>query len=176
MNNPKNVIDVEGSATVPIRTAPGPRLSHPKFRWFIVVAWAGLIFYLSTSGFGVGFTEWLLLEILSLLHATVSPLTFELLHHLMRKAAHVTEYAIFCLLMYAAFLDTEDFEWRPRLALRSVAIAALYSLTDEYHQSFVPGRTPSIVDCGIDTAGAALSTLIVWSWDRLRKPRTMNYE
>jgi len=166
LNNPKNLIAVEGSANVPIRTPTGLRLSHPKFRWFMVVAWAGLIFYLSTSGFGVGFTEWLLIQILGLLHATVSPQTFEVLHHLMRKAAHMTEYAVFCLLLYAAFLDADDFEWRPRLALRSVVIAGIYSLTDEYHQTFVPGRTPSIIDCGIDTAGAALSTLIVLAWSR----------
>ena len=132
----------------------------------MVAAWAGLIFYLSTSGFGVGFTEWLLLEILRLLRTTVSPHTFEVLHHLMRKAAHMTEYAVFCLLVYAAFLDADDFEWRPGLALRSVVIAAAYSLTDEYHQRFVPGRTSSIVDCGIDTAGAAIATLIVLAWDR----------
>jgi VanZ family protein len=132
----------------------------------MVVAWAGLIFYLSTSGFGVGFTERLLLGILNLLHATVSPHTFEVLHHLMRKAAHMTEYAVFCLLLYAAFLHAEDFEWRPRLALRSVVIAGIYSLTDEYHQTFVPGRTASIIDCGIDTAGATLATLIVYAWHR----------
>jgi len=135
----------------------------------MVFAWAGLIFYLSTSGFGVGFTEWLLLQILSLLHATVSPHTFEVLHHLMRKAAHMTEYAVFCLLLYAAFLEADDFEWRPRLALRSVLIAGIYSLTDEYHQTFVAGRTASIVDCGIDTAGAAISTLIVFALDKRKR-------
>jgi VanZ family protein len=161
---------VEAAANVSTGARGRWRLNHPKFRWFMVVVWAGLIFYLSTSGFGVGFTEWLLLQILSLLHATVSPHTFEVLHFLMRKAAHMTEYAVFCLLIYAAFLDTDDFEWRPRLALGSVIIAGVYSLTDEYHQSFVPGRTASIVDCGIDTVGAALSTMIVLVWSHLRKP------
>ena len=172
MNNPDNLnsdgVPTGGAVSVRAQSAARLRLSHPKFRWFMVVVWAGLIFYLSTSGFGVGFTEWLLLQILGLLHATVSPHTFEVLHYLMRKAAHMTEYAVFCLLVYAAFLDAEDFEWHPRLALRSVIVAGLYSLTDEYHQSFVPGRTASIVDCGIDTVGAALSTLIVLAWDRLK--------
>jgi VanZ family protein len=162
---------LERPANLSSRTAYGWRLSHPKFRWFMVASWAGLIFYLSTSGFGVGFTEWLLLEILHLLHANVSPHTFEVLHHLMRKAAHMTEYAVFCLLVYAAFLDAEDFEWRGGLALRSVVIAGLYSLTDEFHQTFVLGRTASIIDCGIDTIGAALSTLIVLVWDRRRTKR-----
>jgi len=105
------------------------------------------------------------------LHVTVSPATFAILHEGFRKLAHFTEYAIFSLLIYASFLETVDFEWRPRLALGGIAIAALYSLTDEYHQSFVPGRTPSIVDCGIDTAGASLATLVPFLWDRLRRTR-----
>jgi VanZ family protein len=170
LNNAENMksasVRVRRPSVVRTRASAGLRLTHPKLRCLMVVIWAGLIFYLSTSGFGVGFSEWLLLQILNLLHATVSPHTFEVLHHLMRKAAHMTEYGIFCLLIYASFLDTEDFKWRPGLALRSVIIAGLYSLTDEYHQSFVPGRTASIIDCGIDTAGAALSTLIVLAWDR----------
>ncbi|HEV2423382.1 MAG TPA: VanZ family protein [Terriglobia bacterium] len=142
-----------------------------RFRWIMTVVWAGLIFYLSTSGFGVSFTTWLLSVILGILHLTVSPATFALLHEAFRKLAHLTEYGIFSLLIYASLLGTIDFEWRPRLALRAVVIAALYSLTDEYHQSFVTGRTPTIVDCGIDTAGAALATLIPYAWDRLRQGR-----
>lgn len=137
----------------------------------MTVAWAGLIFYLSTSGFGVSFTTWLLSVILGILHVTVSPQTFEVLHVCLRKLAHLTEYAIFSLLIYASFLDTVDFEWRPRLALGGIVIAGLYSLTDEYHQSYVVGRTPSIIDCGIDTVGASLATLIPFAWDRWRQTR-----
>jgi VanZ family protein len=43
-----------------------------------------------------------------------------------------------------------------------VLLAGLYSLTDEFHQRFVPGRGPSIVDCGFDTIGAMLGMLIVY--------------
>jgi VanZ family protein len=130
----------------------------------MVVIWASFIFYLSTSGFGPSFTKWLLIQALSLLHVTVSPPTFEFLHFCLRKLAHLTEYCIFSLLIYASFLNAEDFEWRPRLALRSVVIAALYSLTDEYHQSYVAGRTPSLIDCGIDTLGASFAALMVFVW------------
>lgn len=135
----------------------------------MTLAWAGLIFYLSTAGFGPSFTEWLVRETLALLHLTVSAHTFDILHYSVRKLAHLTEYGIFSLLIYASFLDATDFEWRPRLALRSIVIAGLYSLTDEYHQSFVSNRTASIMDCGLDTMGAALATLIPLAWDRLRQ-------
>src|SRR5579863_1216871 len=151
--------------------APGRPASklHKKLRWFMVVVWASFIFYLSTSGFGPSFTKWLLIQILSLLHIVVSPERFEFLHFCLRKLAHLTEYCIFSLLLYAASLNAEDFEWHPRLALRSVVIAGLYSLTDEYHQSYVATRTPSLVDCGIDTAGASFAVLMIVVWDGLMK-------
>jgi len=125
------------------------------------VAWAGLIFYLSTGGFGSSFSEWLLTQTLAVLHVTVAPATFEVLHVLMRKSAHMTEYAILGMLLYGSRND-HPFEWRPRRALACVAIAAAYSLTDEFHQSFVPGRTASLSDCGIDTIGATLGILVYY--------------
>jgi len=128
-------------------------------------AWAGLIFFLSTGGFGSGFSEWLLARVLALLHVTVGPAAFEVLHILMRKSAHMTEYAILAMLLYGSQRDDHPFEWRPRRALACVAIAAAYSLSDEFHQIFVPGRTASLVDCGIDTVGATLGVLVYYLRD-----------
>jgi VanZ family protein len=46
-------------------------------------------------------------------------------------------------------------------------LAVLYALSDEFHQSFVPGRHPSLVDALlVDPAGAGLTLLLCW---RLRK-------
>lgn len=164
MNPPPEPLN--GPLSNELRPLPAPQI-HTKLRWLMVVVWASFIFYLSTSGFGPSFTQWLLIQILSLLHVVVSQQAFEFLHFCLRKLAHLTEYCIFSLLLYAAFLNVEDFEWQPRLALRSVVIAGLYSLTDEYHQSYVVSRTPSLVDSGIDTAGASFAALMVFVWDWL---------
>src|SRR5205823_10555831 len=56
--------------------------------------------------------------------------------------------------------SSDLFDWRPRRALGCVLVAGAYSLADEFHQTFVPGRTPSLADCGIDTTGAALGALV----------------
>lgn len=49
--------------------------------------------------------------------------------------------------------------------LAAIVLAGLFAVTDEFHQSFTPGRTPSAVDVGIDTIGAALGVGI-WAWIR----------
>ncbi len=124
------------------------------------VAWAGLIFYLSTSTFGGSFTASLLAQILRFLHVSVSRPTFDTLHFLTRKTAHLTEYAILAILLYGSREDERPFDWRLRRAVACVAIAGSYSLTDEFHQLFVPGRGASLVDCGIDTVGGSLGVLV----------------
>lgn len=71
------------------------------------------------------------------------------------KAAHALEYAVLGLLLARAFGGG----WRRVLA--AVAVAALYGLTDEWHQSFVPGREATLGDWAADWAGAlagAIST------------------
>lgn len=43
----------------------------------------------------------------------------------------------------------------------STLLASLYGISDEFHQSFVPGRNPDVFDWAADTAGALLTTLMV---------------
>jgi VanZ family protein len=129
--------------------------------------WAGLIFSLSTGTFGGQLSAWLLTQLLQLLHVQVSAATFATLHFLLRKLAHLTEYAIFSLFLYHAFEGSEPHAWRLRRAFWAVLVAGLYSLTDEFHQIFVPGRTGSIIDCGIDTLGAAAGILVLYGFDWL---------
>jgi VanZ family protein len=52
--------------------------------------------------------------------------------------------------------------------LGALVVAGLFSLADEYHQSFVPGRTASLVDSGIDTTGALLGMVLLYAGRRLQ--------
>jgi VanZ family protein len=132
-----------------------------------------LIFELSTEGFGSSFTEWSLGQILSLFQLHVSPGTLDLLNFLVRKLAHLTEYALFAQLLYVSLLGALELEWQPRTAFWCAVIAGAYSLTDEFHQLFVPNRTASLVDCAIDTTGAILGLLVVYVvTQRLQANRT----
>jgi VanZ family protein len=70
--------------------------------------------------------------------------------------AHFVEYAVFAALLYVAL--RVDMDGR-RAALLAVVIASAYAVTDEFHQSFVPLRTPDPVDWLVDTIGAAAGAL-----------------
>jgi VanZ family protein len=95
-------------------------------RWGPVVAWAALIFVLSSiPGLGTGLGTWDLV---------------------LRKLAHVAEYA----LLGALLLRAAE---RPAVAL---ALGSLYAATDEIHQAFVGGRHGSPLDWALDTAGVAI--------------------
>jgi VanZ family protein len=135
--------------------------------WLTTLGWAALIFYLSSGTFGGAFTAWLLQQVLNLLQVTVSAQTFASLHFLIRKLAHVTEYAMYGMLLYGSLGGGRDFTWKARRAVWCVAIAAAYSLTDELHQSLVPGREASLTDCGIDVAGATLAMLLLYAANRI---------
>ena len=56
-------------------------------------------------------------------------------------------------------------------AWRAVAMASLYGMTDEFHQSFVANRTPAVDDWFADTLGAATAVLVVMWIARMRRRR-----
>lgn len=59
-----------------------------------------------------------------------------------------------------------------RRILVAVALASLYGVTDEYHQSFVPGRMPDIADWAVDTIGATAGAFAAMTAPLLVKRRT----
>ena len=48
-------------------------------------------------------------------------------------------------------------------------IATVYGVTDEFHQSFVPGRTADPRDLLADGVGAALGLGLVWAWSIIKR-------
>jgi VanZ family protein len=132
-------------------------LRHRKLIWLITLVWAATIFNFSTEPFGAGVSENLVVQTLTSVGVSASPRTVDRLNSLGRTLAHLTEYAIFGLLLYGSFWRPDECLWRPDLAFRAVAIAAAYGLTDEFHQRFVPGRGPSLFDSSLDALGAALA-------------------
>ncbi len=85
---------------------------------------------------------------------------------MIRKAGHVIEYFILGLLMFRGFRGGSTAEWKWRWSLSAVIGVVLWAVTDELHQSFIPTRTASITDVGIDAAGGVLAQFASALWPR----------
>ena len=77
--------------------------------------------------------------------------------------AHLFLYGVLATLLLVAFERDSSATRTARLA--AIVGAVLYGISDEFHQSFVPGRDASLFDVGVDTIGAILAVTI---WTYLR--------
>jgi VanZ family protein len=139
--------------------------------WITTAAWAATIYELSTRNYSSGLTAWLLRQALDFLHISISAAAFQSLHHLIRKLAHLSEYAMFALLLYGALGGGKSYAWQARRAAWCIGIAGIYSLTDEFHQLFVPERGASLLDSALDTTGGALAMLALYLVSRMIQAR-----
>ena len=128
--------------------------------WLLCAVWMGVIYLMSAmpgdvSGEQSGLIVDCLLGIIRFLFGAeaAAVISIDTIGLLVRKVAHMTEYAILFLL-YRRALALSGAR-HPGLA--ALAMSAGYAMTDEWHQSFVAGRGPSPVDVGIDTLGAAIA-------------------
>jgi VanZ family protein len=138
--------------------------------WLPTVVWAAAISIVSTGSFSADSTSRFILPFLHWLLPSASTQTLQLLHFLIRKCAHLTEYFILGALLLRAIRGDRT-GWRWKWALIAIAIAAGYSALDEFHQSFVPTRTASPYDSLLDTAGAILAQVLLWLYARRRTAR-----
>src|SRR5512140_1225987 len=66
--------------------------------------------------------------------------TFGVIDYLVKKGGHMLGYAILALLLRRAL------GWDAQRTWLAWLLAVLYALSDEFHQSFVPGRHPALLD------------------------------
>ena len=80
----------------------------------------------------------------------------DVLELVIRKAAHMTEYAILFLLSYLAMVKISMSQSRFYNRSIAVLISLLYACSDEMHQLLIPGRSGRMIDVGIDMAGVLI--------------------
>ncbi len=135
----------------------------------------GFIFAMSTDLGSAAHTAWFLVPLLKWLNPAISNEAIALIHTLVRKAAHLTEYAILALLVLRAAARSRGTVHDNFYRAASVAllVSATYAALDEFHQSFVPGRTASAYDVLIDTSGATAALVAAMIARKLRHPPTV---
>jgi VanZ family protein len=80
---------------------------------------------------------------------------------IVKKTAHVIEYGIFAALTYRGLISSGA--KKANAGIYSILIALLYGLSDEFHQSYTPGREPRVRDVVFDTIGAIASIYSIWN-------------
>ena len=122
--------------------------------WLPPLVWMGLIYFLS-----------------SFHKLQASPVGWQ--DFVVRKSAHFLEYAVLFILVNRGFVFTFNLPLKERLLL-ALLITVFYTVTDEFHQTKVNGRTGRPFDIGVDSLGAIggllfVVKLIKFLPDKLRK-------
>jgi VanZ family protein len=137
-------------------------------RYGPLLLWIAFIFYASSGEFSSANSSRFIRPLLLWLFPGMSEGKLAGVHFLTRKASHLTEYAILAFLARRAFvLSSREFIRRWWFAL-TMGLVVSCSLLDEFHQSYDPSRSGSILDCLIDTIGGLTVLLIFRFLDRRR--------
>jgi VanZ family protein len=126
--------------------------------WVPVIAWMLVIFSASTDLGSAAQTSRFLIPFLHWIYPAISADGIAAVQFAMRKAAHVTEYAILAMLLLRGIRSRGGATFLRHAAV-VFAVVGLYAATDEFHQSFIGSRTASPYDVMIDCAGALLGLL-----------------
>lgn len=126
-------------------------------RWGPVFVWMLIIFSASGDSSSMDHSSRIIEPFFRWLMPNITPGQLEMVHLTVRKGAHMAEFALLALLLLRAlsYERGDAREWIPA----AWVLATVYAASDELHQVFVPQRGASIIDVGIDSAGAALGLL-----------------
>ena len=139
-------------------------------RYGPLVLWMALIFLASTSLMSATNTSLIVRPLVLWLSPHASEATINFIHLIVRKGGHFTEYAVLALLAARAFKTSSQELFRDHWFLAAVLLVVVYSLSDEFHQSFVPSRTASIYDSMLDSLGGLVALVICSLFGRDRVP------
>lgn len=89
-------------------------------------------------------------------------------NYVVRKLAHFSIYLVLAILVMVALSNSN---WRTdKKIFLAILICFLYSITDEFHQMFISGRSGMAIDCVIDTFGGILGCVIYALIGKIFKP------
>ena len=148
-----------------------PRSKSIWIPLILMMSWMSVIFLMSTSVGDWHHSQDIIQGVLNpVLGHPLSSNNLETLNFILRKLAHFSEYAFLLTLIYWGL--------RSRLSLKPQTLMAgvlffviLFAISDEYHQSFVPGRTSQLLDVMIDSAGASVTAIATILFEQYRLKR-----
>jgi VanZ family protein len=121
----------------------------------------GIIFLLShQNGQDSSETSGIILELLKFFGIGPGSSVQGTLSYLIRKSGHFSEYLILAVL-FLRYRKQQGSSGKS--VFYALLFVFLYASSDEFHQSFIPGRGPAFSDVLIDTAGG-LTGVMLYEW------------
>ena len=122
----------------------------------LLIIWLGVIFFFSAeSGEKSSNTSGIFTDIIKVFIKDENKIDDAKL--VIRKIAHFTEYLILALLIVNVIKDYKEINYK--LLLLTLIMCFLYAASDEWHQTFVPGRSGQFIDVLIDTSGSLVGLI-----------------
>ncbi|OUQ09014.1 VanZ family protein [Erysipelatoclostridium sp. An15] len=133
-----------------------------KIRYFLpMIIWMIFIFIMSNTNGNDSSSQsnFFANIILQFINIDKETLTF-----LIRKLAHMSEYAILALFTYYALIKIA---FNKRIIFQiTFLISFLYACSDEFHQLFISGRSGQFTDVLIDSTGCLIMLLFLYLWQK----------
>jgi VanZ family protein len=127
--------------------------------WLPPLAWMAAIMWFSSGDFSAENTGSILGPLVHWLLPWASPSQIAAVHGIVRKGAHMAEYALLAALWFVALRRAR--RWPPAPAAWAALLISIgWAFLDELHQATEPSRTASVVDVGFDAAGALLASIV----------------
>ncbi len=129
-------------------STPQPIRRRPWVRWLLLIGWMAAIFFVSGQ-------------------PQLPQIPTSWVDLVVKKLAHATAYAILFGLWFDA-LDTNAGTAKNRVPL-ALMLTFGYAISDEWHQTFVPGRHGQVWDVLIDSTGALIFLAVIWRTRRAKE-------
>ena len=143
-----------------------------KFRIFaaLSVAYAALIYYLSSlSSINIPIRNYidfpLAHQVKDFLEQNGLSFVIDFMfycYYNLDKIQHIVLYFGFGVLLYLTFFNSEKYSFKKYAAIFAIIVGILYGITDEYHQSFVPGRVSSTADLFANGIGLTIAQILIF--------------
>jgi VanZ family protein len=146
-------------------------MKHFLKYWLPLLIWLGVIFFGSTDMMSAEHTSRFIVPILRWLKPEISLETLALIQFVVRKCAHLTEYAILALLLFRAVISAANRKSMWHLSVSVWITCVFVAAMDEFHQSFVASRTAAPHDVLIDICGALIGIVLCLMFSRRRLTR-----
>ncbi len=140
------------------------------YGWLPAILWMGLIFILShqEAGSSSQLSSGITRTLYNIINSALPWLKLELdfFHFLVRKGAHFTAYLVLGILLSRAMKPVDR-----KTYFRVLFLCILYAMSDEFHQTFISGRSGELRDVLIDSSGSMTGILLYKGASLLRRKR-----